>query len=308
MKLKIFLSYSREDEDFVRRFRAELEGPIESWMDRQELRTGEQFPEKIRNALESECDFFVIFLSAAAVESTWVMRELDWALGREKDLGRDVPFVLPALLEAGFEVPEAIADRHHFDWFDHSAAGVSSAAQELARELFALVARAFVLSKRSGPAALLADLDRDVRDFSQAAFAVVGTLTDSARVLAQNPEANAAIARAVARYGEFAEPVVPRLGSYVERVRRRWGVNLGEECRSLARFLEEDVYRELFNLNAIIAEINQVEAAMKEHPVSEDDIQALDRRKSRALKKAQRALDELNLRTGDFVSKLRREL
>jgi hypothetical protein len=308
VKLKVFLSYCREDEAFIGRFRAELGGPVESWLDRQELRTGERFPQKIQDALESECDFFVVFLTRAALESTWVMRELQWALGREKELGQSVPFVLPALLEADAGVPEVIADRHHFDWFDHSAAGVSRAVHELSLELFALVARAFVLSKRSGPAAILAELDRDVRDFSQTAFGVVGAMSDSVNVIAHNADANAALARAVSKYGAIAEPIIPRMGTYVERVRQRWGVNLGEECRSLARFLEESVYRELFGLNAIIAQINELEASARDRPANNADVLALDRRKARTLKKVQRALDELSLRTGEFISKLRREL
>ena len=49
----------------------------------------------IRNAIQDEADFVIIFLSHEAMKSEWVRRECEWALERDKQIGK--VFVLPVL-------------------------------------------------------------------------------------------------------------------------------------------------------------------------------------------------------------------
>ena len=49
----------------------------------------------IRNAIQDEADFVIIFLSQEAMKSKGVRSEFEWALGIDKQIGR--VFVLPVL-------------------------------------------------------------------------------------------------------------------------------------------------------------------------------------------------------------------
>src|SRR5262249_13408241 len=122
------------------------------------------------------------------------------------------------------------------------------------------------------------------------------------------PQANRILAAAMVGYAQFAEPFILRLPEYVRRIAGRWGVNMGEDCRALTRFVEEKVYRQIFSLNPICAEVNRLEVLAPEELPESEEIAAVDRKKAKALKQTRTVLDELTQRTGDFISKLRREL
>jgi hypothetical protein len=49
----------------------------------------------IRNVIQDEADFMILFLGREAMKSEWVRREFECALEREKQIGR--VFVLPVL-------------------------------------------------------------------------------------------------------------------------------------------------------------------------------------------------------------------
>jgi hypothetical protein len=46
----------------------------------------------IRNAIQDEADFVIIFLSREAMKPEWVRGELEWALEREKCFGYQSPY------------------------------------------------------------------------------------------------------------------------------------------------------------------------------------------------------------------------
>jgi hypothetical protein len=62
----------------------------ENFLDQRSLLAGDDFPAKIAKAID-DCDVFVLMWCACASESTWVRRELNWAIERQK---RIVPVLL----------------------------------------------------------------------------------------------------------------------------------------------------------------------------------------------------------------------
>jgi hypothetical protein len=94
--VRIFLSHSSRDKDLVhgvlRRFPTWLTG----WLDEDRLLLGNELSASLKDAIDSEVDYVVLFLSDAAASSTWVRQEVDWALEQEIKLER--VFLLPVLV------------------------------------------------------------------------------------------------------------------------------------------------------------------------------------------------------------------
>jgi uncharacterized protein YjbI with pentapeptide repeats len=74
-----FLSYAREDAEFVLRLAARMRrARIGHWIDSASLRAGEAFADRIGQAI-GRLDRFVVVLSASAVRSEWVRKEIELA-------------------------------------------------------------------------------------------------------------------------------------------------------------------------------------------------------------------------------------
>ena len=70
---------------------------IHAWIDEESLLLGENVGSTLQSAIYDAVDFVVIFLGQKAIESSWVRKELEWAIDRENKLGQT--FILPVLLE-----------------------------------------------------------------------------------------------------------------------------------------------------------------------------------------------------------------
>jgi len=96
----------------------------------------------IRNAIEAQSDFVLIFISLESINSKWVKRELEWALEREKDYRRT--FVFPIVLDVrAWEMiePAEFRDRKYLLCTEFSESGVKAFAERLKEELFAWISR-----------------------------------------------------------------------------------------------------------------------------------------------------------------------
>jgi len=110
---RVFLSYTRIDRDFADRLAADLtRAGIDVWYDNWEIRPGDSIVEKIDEALTAN-DHLLIVLSPAAVESTWVRRELNSTIMRNLHLRQRG---LIPILRTPCEVPAIINDIHYVDF------------------------------------------------------------------------------------------------------------------------------------------------------------------------------------------------
>ncbi len=79
-----FLSYAREDAEFVLRLAKDLRaGGADVWIDQLDIEPGHRWDRAIEDAL-AKCPQLLVILSPAAVESTNVMDEVSFALGEGK--------------------------------------------------------------------------------------------------------------------------------------------------------------------------------------------------------------------------------
>jgi hypothetical protein len=111
-RMKVFLSHSTKDKQFVQTLAAELEAEkIEPWLCEIDIEFSENFVAKIEEGLR-DADLTVLFWSPEAARSAWT--ELEWTsvLAREISESRTR---LGIVLLRYYEVPQLLRVRHRID-------------------------------------------------------------------------------------------------------------------------------------------------------------------------------------------------
>ncbi|MCP4592400.1 MAG: toll/interleukin-1 receptor domain-containing protein [bacterium] len=91
---EVFLSHSDRDREFVvRLYDVLVNHGVPVWMSHRDVRGAQQWHDEIGAAL-GRCDWFVVVLSPASVDSLWVKRELLYALQAPRFNGHIVPVLL----------------------------------------------------------------------------------------------------------------------------------------------------------------------------------------------------------------------
>lgn len=89
--MKVFISHAHQDEPLAKRLTAVLRRAcFEVWDQDREIMPGDNWAEKVAQALQ-ESDAMVVLLTPAALQSKWVLREIEYALGTEKYNQRLIP-------------------------------------------------------------------------------------------------------------------------------------------------------------------------------------------------------------------------
>jgi len=87
------LSHSLRDKALIKAIRSYLPKYISAWIDEYELLLDSaDINVSIKNAIQEEAGFMIIFLGREAMKPEWVRRELEWALEREKCFGYQSPY------------------------------------------------------------------------------------------------------------------------------------------------------------------------------------------------------------------------
>lgn len=90
---EVFLSHSSQDRRFANRLKAELEeNGVPVWYSETQIVGAQQWHDEIGKGLE-RCDWFLLILSPSAVRSTWVKRELLFALENAHFNQRIIPVI-----------------------------------------------------------------------------------------------------------------------------------------------------------------------------------------------------------------------
>jgi hypothetical protein len=113
----IFLSYAKEDSEFVRRVRARLQKVgLRPWLDEHDLLPGQDWDEAIRGAIRSSAAF-VAFLSTRAVDKTgYVQKEIREALDVAERMPQGRMFIVPVRIDECV-VPERLGRWQRIDIF-----------------------------------------------------------------------------------------------------------------------------------------------------------------------------------------------
>jgi hypothetical protein len=111
----VFISYSRSDSGFVRRLASALEAEgIAVWLDEVRLSVGDVIEREVQKGI-SEAVYFLVVLSEAALNSSWVQAELSTALILEER--HEVKGILPIVLDsfAAENLPLRLSGRVYAD-------------------------------------------------------------------------------------------------------------------------------------------------------------------------------------------------
>jgi len=94
----LFISHSTEDDAFVRDLQRALgDHGVSVWIDSRELLPGGLLAPDITKAIEN-AEAFAVVVSPAALQSSWVGKELRCALELQKQRGRETFPVIPLSL------------------------------------------------------------------------------------------------------------------------------------------------------------------------------------------------------------------
>lgn len=92
--MKVFISHTATDGDLARELASSLSAAgLEVWDSELETGAGENVPLRIGKAL-AEANAMIVLLSPAAMQSDWMRREWEYALGARQYDGRLVPVVV----------------------------------------------------------------------------------------------------------------------------------------------------------------------------------------------------------------------
>jgi hypothetical protein len=134
------MSHHASAKPLVREVRECLPRHIDAWIDEHELLVGADLTESLREAIQSQADFLILFLDGRAAQSVWVKTELEWALDEERRIGR--PFILPILIDDDLGDDCAwVNDRLYLKCHGYRESDVRFLADELSSALFAWLSR-----------------------------------------------------------------------------------------------------------------------------------------------------------------------
>lgn len=115
-KTAVFLSYSIKDEPEVKKIANYLEtNEFKVFNFRENIKYGENFPKKIVDTINSDCDYFLLFNSNNSLLSEWVQIELELAIKRENKTKSNI--IIPLLLDQS-SLPEALISKNSVDLID----------------------------------------------------------------------------------------------------------------------------------------------------------------------------------------------
>ena len=92
--MKVFISHAYTDDPFVRKVVTGLEEiGLEVWDATREILPGDNWADKVARALK-ESEAMVVLLSPDALRSSWVRREIEYALGEQSYSNRLIPVLV----------------------------------------------------------------------------------------------------------------------------------------------------------------------------------------------------------------------
>jgi hypothetical protein len=128
--LKVFISHSHKDQESVDRIAARLEAEgHDVWMDRLQLKPGDNFQQKIQDGL-SDADVLLVVLSENSFKSQWVQREFSM-IALQEEVSKRQQRIIPIKID-DVPVPSYIAHLYYLDFSQDFASGLDRLAAELA--------------------------------------------------------------------------------------------------------------------------------------------------------------------------------
>lgn len=132
--MKVFISHAYKDEPFVEKVAIGLEkAGLDVWDATREILYEETLTEKVAQALK-ESEAMVVLLTADALRSSWVRREIEYALGEQNYRKRLIPVLVGDPEELPKEdIPWILRHLHMIDMdeYDEEEEGIKQIAQAI---------------------------------------------------------------------------------------------------------------------------------------------------------------------------------
>jgi thioesterase domain-containing protein len=298
----------------VRRLTESLPRHVDIWLDADELRLGQKFPQHIERGIRLECDFVIVFVDRHALESPWVKREVALALQRGRDLQRSfvVPVMIddvaPRLAELGLDAREFI----YLDARDGSDPGIEASAKALEAELFKLASKMVEHLRGADRRRLLERFSAEVAEFEQVAFRWLASMSNSLAVLSIEGPAVAHARECLAAYNEVGDRFIPRLSIHRDELAAGWRESkaLRNHINKLIDFVEDEVYRgTMFRMNEVLEMAHSIGAAIDtSRPVDAASIASQDTQKDEIIAAARQSLKRMTEETSELIDDLTSEL
>jgi len=157
--MKIFLSHSSKNKPLVREVKNYFPEHINVWIDEKDLLIGDDIDKTIKDAIDTNSDFLIIFIDSNSIKSRWVSKELKWALKHEIEIQRK--FILPVVLEkelCGSKISKELKDRKYISCSDYTENSIKNLADNIISELFARFSRDLSQAGRKEKKETLVDL------------------------------------------------------------------------------------------------------------------------------------------------------
>jgi prolyl-tRNA editing enzyme YbaK/EbsC (Cys-tRNA(Pro) deacylase) len=137
--MNIFISHSSSQKPLVRDIAKCLPKWIKIWVDEYELNYGDELSASLQHAIEDNVDYVLVIITKDSIGSSWVKKEVNWALSYEEQLGRTfvIPIVvgLPTNKLKEFGLNERLAINIH----DYTEVGIKSISDKLILSLSRLI-------------------------------------------------------------------------------------------------------------------------------------------------------------------------
>lgn len=114
---------------------------VQTWLDEKNLVWGADLSDTFENVIKTEMDYVIVFLSNGRETNSWVLKELNWALERQKQLGRNfvLPVIMPDVFGDPFVVFPEISGLKYIRLDNYEEVGFKSCADKIQQNLFALI-------------------------------------------------------------------------------------------------------------------------------------------------------------------------
>src|ERR1041385_4484158 len=136
--MKIFLSHSSKNKPLVREVKSHLPEHIKLWIDEKDLLIGDDLETSIKDAIQANSDYVIIFIDDHTAHSPWLLKELSWAIKHEAEIGRT--FILPVILDQEALKHDELnyfSKRKYLKCLDFSESSIRALANNIISELFA---------------------------------------------------------------------------------------------------------------------------------------------------------------------------
>lgn len=128
--MPLFISYSRNDSDFVDKLATQLVAhKVNVWLDRWEMHVGESLIDRIQTAI-TDASALLVILSPNSVDSAWCKKELNSGLIRELEERRIV--ILPVLIR-DCAIPIFLREKLYADFRTDFDAGFKTILESVAK-------------------------------------------------------------------------------------------------------------------------------------------------------------------------------